>query len=138
LSTAAAIAALFLAAPAVAEEYTPQISEDFYEVRKEGTYDPKHTPKIVAPDKVKRGEWFDVTVEIGKGARHPSLAEHAVAWIALFNNEVEMARTYIHPVFVSPKVTWTIRLEKSTTIRAMEAPNHTAAWESTHKIEVTD
>ena len=42
-----------------AEQFTPE----FKEVRK--SYDPKHTPKIVAPDTVKRGQWFDVTVSIG-------------------------------------------------------------------------
>ncbi len=39
-----------------AEQFTPE----FRQVHT--SYDAKHTPKIVAPDSVKRGEWFKVTV----------------------------------------------------------------------------
>ena len=99
-------------------------------------YDPKHTPKITAPEKVKAGEWFDVTVEIGQGSRHPTMIEHHVRWIAIFKNDVELARTYLHPVHTSPKVTYTIALEESAELVAMEEPTHSAAWKSSVKIEV--
>ena len=99
-------------------------------------YDPKHTPKITAPEKVKAGEWFDVTVEIGQGMRHPSMVEHHVRWIALYKNEVELARAYLHPVQTSPKVTFTIALEETAKLRALEAPTHSAAWESSTTVTV--
>ena len=63
-----------------AEQFTPE----FKEVRK--SLDVKHTPKIVAPDTVKRGQWFDVTVSIGSGGEHPSLSEHFIRYIALYIN----------------------------------------------------
>jgi len=119
-----------------ADDYTREISPDFDNVRGPETKDPKHTPKISAPDKVKAGEWFDVTIEIGQGARHPSLIEHHVRWIALYAGDAEITRTYLHPVMSTPKVTYTIRLEKSTTLKAVEAPTHTAEWEAVHEIEV--
>ena len=99
-------------------------------------FDPKHTPKITAPEKVKAGEWFDVTIEIGKEARHPSMIEHHVRWIALYKGDVELARTYLHPVHTTPKVTYSIALARSATLRAMEEPMHSAAWESFVEIEV--
>lgn len=99
-------------------------------------HDPKHTPKITAPAKVKAGEWFDVTIEIGAEMRHPSYAEHAVRYIALYRDDVEISRTYLHPVYSSPKVTYTIALEESVTRRAMEEPNHTGPWVTDFKIEV--
>ena len=97
----------------------------------------KHTPKITAPDSVKAGEWFDVTIESGVEKRHPSYQDHHVHWIALFKDDVELARAYLNPVHASPKVTFTIRLEDSCKLRAMEEPNHTAPWESSKGITVT-
>ena len=99
-------------------------------------YDPKHTPKITSPDKVAAGQWFDVTIEIGQGMRHPSLVEHHVRWIALFKNDVELARAYLHPVQTSPKVTFTIALEETAELRVLEEPTHSAAWESSKTVKV--
>src|SRR5262249_43169151 len=79
--------------PGQAEQFTPE----FKEARK--SFDAKHTPKIVAPDTVKRGEWFDVTVSVGSGGEHPSLTEHFVRYIALYINSAEISRVYLHPVY---------------------------------------
>jgi hypothetical protein len=48
------------------EEFTPEYQETHRSV------DPMHTPKITAPDSVKRGQWFDVTISVGTGRDHPS------------------------------------------------------------------
>ena len=121
-------------AAAQEEAYERQISPDFD--ANKTAYDPKHTPKITAPSSVKRGEWFDVTIEIGQGARHPSLVQHHVRLIALYKGDVELVRAYLHPVHSTPKVTFTIRLEESATLRALEEPTHTAAWITTHEVTV--
>lgn len=96
------------------------------------TFDEKHSPKIEAPDSVKRGQWFDVTVSVG----HPSLSEHFVRSIALYKDGAEIARVYLHPVYSQPRVTFTIALDESGTLRALEEPTHSAAWETTRKISV--
>jgi superoxide reductase len=113
-----------------ADQFTPE----FKAVRK--SYDAKHTPKIIAPEKVKRGEWFDVTITIGEGGEHPSLTEHFVRYIALFINTAEIARVYLHPVYSYPKVTFTIALDEGGSLRAVEEPTHSAGWESSKKITV--
>ncbi|HWO41174.1 MAG TPA: desulfoferrodoxin family protein [Candidatus Eisenbacteria bacterium] len=113
-----------------AEQFTPE----FRAQRK--SYDPKHTPKIEAPDKVKRGEWFNVTVTVGEGGEHPSLSEHFVRYIALYINTAEIARAYLHPVYSFPRVTFTIALDEGGALRAIEEPTHSAAWESSKKIVV--
>lgn len=113
-----------------AEQFTPE----FRQVHT--TFDAKHTPKIVAPDSVKRGEWFDVTVSVGAAGEHPSLQEHFVRYIALYKDTVEIARVYLHPVYSTPKVTFTVALDEGGTLRALEEPTHSAAWEATKKIEV--
>lgn len=113
-----------------AEQFTPE----FRAVRK--SFDAKHTPKIIAPDKVQRGEWFDVTISVGEGGEHPSLSEHFVRYIALYINTAEIARVYLHPVYSYPKVTLTIALDEGGSLRAVEEPTHSAAWEASKKIVV--
>ena len=113
-----------------AEQFTPE----FRQIHT--SYDAKHSPKIAAPDSVKRGEWFNVTVTVGAGASHPSLQEHFVRYIALYKDSVEIARVYLHPVYSSPTVTLTVALDEGGMLRAVEEPTHSSAWEATKKIEV--
>ena len=127
--------AIGLALPAFAgqeEQFTPE----YKQVR--STFDAKHTPKFVAaPDQVKRGQWFDVTVSVGAGGDHPSLTEHHVRYIALYLNTAEIARIYLHPVHSFPRVTFTIALDEGGVLRAVAEPTHSAAWEASKKITVT-
>lgn len=130
-----AAVALWLVLPLVApapaaggqeEQFTPE----FRAVR--SSFDPKHTPRITAPDSVKRGQWFEVTV----GLDHPSLSEHFVRYIVIYKDTAEIARVYLHPVFSAPKVTFTIALDEGGTLRALAEPTHSAAWEASKKISV--
>jgi superoxide reductase len=137
-SAVAAMAALLLAggtarvgAQGQAEQFTPE----YREVRR--SYDEKHTPKIEAPETVKRGQWFEVTVTVGAGGIHPSLAEHFVRYIALYKDSAEIARVYLHPVFSYPKAVFTIALDEGGNLRAVAEPTHSAGWESSKKIVVT-
>lgn len=135
-ASAALLLALFgTAAPVYAageqaEQFTPEFRQTH------ASFDAKHSPKIVAPDSVKRGEWFTVTVSVGAGSQHPSLQEHFVRYIALYKDSVEIARTYLHPVYSAPIVTFTIALDEGGALRAVEEPTHSAAWETSKKIEV--
>jgi superoxide reductase len=113
-----------------AQQFTPE----FREIHK--GFDPKHTPKIVAPDSVKRGAWFNVTVSVGTESQHPSLQEHFVRYIALYKDSVEIARAYLHPVYSSPTVTFTVALDEGGALRAVAEPTHSSAWESSRKIAV--
>jgi superoxide reductase len=90
---------------------------------------------MAAPESVKRGQWFEVTVVVGADM-HPSLSEHFVRYIALYKDTAEIARVYLHPVFSAPKVTFTIALDEGGTLRALAEPTHSAAWEASRKITV--
>jgi superoxide reductase len=132
-ATGAAFGLLAAAGPSGAgqeEQFTPE-----YRALHTST-DAKHTPKIQAPDRVKRGEWFDVTIIVGAGSMHPSLTEHFVRYIALYKDTAEIARVYLHPVFSAPKVTLTVALDEGGTLRAVEEPTHSAAWEASKAITV--
>jgi superoxide reductase len=87
--------------------------------------DAKHTPIIEAPETVKAGEAFKVTVRVGE-KMHPSDTGHFIQWIELYAGDVQLARV----------VTFMVMLQESTTLRALSAPNHSAAWEATRKITV--
>jgi superoxide reductase len=134
--SAALLLALFGLATLVsaAEEQAEQFTPEFRQLHT--SFDAKHSPKIVAPDSVKRGEWFTVTVSVGAGSQHPSLQEHFVRYIALYKDSVEIARTYLHPVYSAPIVTFTVSLDEGGSLRAVEEPTHSAAWETSKKIEV--
>jgi superoxide reductase len=127
---------LNLGAPQVqaAGEQADQFTPEFLQAHT--GHDNIHTPKIVAPDSVKRGEWFKVTVSVGDVEPHPSLSEHFVRYIALYKDTVEIARVYLHPVYSSPTVTLTIALDEGGSLRAVEEPSHSAAWEASKKIAV--
>src|SRR3972149_12255333 len=92
--------AIGLTLPAFAgqeEQFTPE----YKQVR--SSLDAKHTPKFVAaPDQVKRGQWFDVTVSVGAGGDHPSLTAHHVRYIALYLNTAQIPRGYLQPPRSTP------------------------------------
>ena len=135
IRSAAALAAMAAATHAAAAGQEEQFTPEFKEVH--SSYDAKHTPKLAAPDSVKRGEWFDVSVSVGAGGEHPSLSEHHVRYIALYKDTAEIARVYLHPVFSAPRITFTIALDESGMLRALAEPTHSAAWEASQKITVT-
>lgn len=126
----AALALPLLAGAGQDEQFTPE----FREIR--SSFDAKHTPKLSAPQSVKRGQWFEVSVSVGAGGEHPSLSEHHVRYIALYIDSAEISRTYLHPVYSAPKVTFTIALDQGGMLRALAEPTHSAAWEASQKITV--
>ncbi len=44
----------------------------------------KHVPVIEAPDSVKKGEFFNVQVSVGKDIAHPNKTEHHIRWIEVY------------------------------------------------------
>lgn len=130
LCAAGPMAAQAQSAGEQAEQFTPEFRQTH------STYDAKHSPLIEAPDSVKRGEWFKVTVSVGSGSMHPSLQEHFVRYIALYKDAVEISRVYLHPVYSAPTVTFTIALDEGGMLRALAEPTHSAAWETSKKIVV--
>ncbi len=124
------VAAQAAADQAQAEQFTPEFQ------RVHTAQDPKHSPKIEAPDSVRRGQWFKVTVSVGAGSMHPSLQEHFVRYIALYKDTVEISRVYLHPVYSAPTVTFTIALDEGGALRALSEPTHSAGWEASKPIVV--
>jgi superoxide reductase len=143
--------ALSLLASQASQDRTNEIGPTF--VKQRGTEaDPKHTPKLTAPKQVSSGEWFEVKISVGKDSLHPSLDRDHIRWIALTADGVEIARTSLHPTMAKPEVTFVIALpddrtfddegnvtsrkDRTVTLRAIEAPNHSSEWWSEQPIVV--
>lgn len=101
----------------------------------------KHVPVIHAPDTVTAGEPFSVTVAVGEEVTHPNSAEHHIKWLQVFakregSNPIQLAEFDVAPVFVDPKVTFNIKLDKPATIYALAYCNIHGIWESNVSINV--
>jgi|SRR3989339_182108 len=44
----------------------------------------KHVPLIELPEKIKKGEFFRITVTIGKAVDHPNTTQHHINWIEVY------------------------------------------------------
>ncbi|MGQ9630501.1 MAG: class II SORL domain-containing protein [bacterium] len=97
----------------------------------------KHTPVIEAPNKVKKNEMFEVTVEVGKLMAHPNENGHFIQWIELYSGDTFLGRAEFVPAMSAPKVTIPISLSHGHgELRALERCNLHGVWEGTKSIEV--
>ncbi|GBE19029.1 putative superoxide reductase [archaeon BMS3Abin16] len=96
----------------------------------------KHLPVIDAPDSVKAGESFEVTVEVGRLLAHPNEPAHHIQWIRLLNGNLTLASIQLTPVATSPKVTVTVKLEKTTTLRAIARCNLHGEWVMAQEVKI--
>ena len=103
----------------------------------------KHMPIIDAPDKVKKDEFFDITVTVGKEVPHPNTIEHHIKWIQVYAEfegkpPVHIGTFDFGPTFAAPKVILRIKIEKTANIYALEYCNVHGVWEHAVKVGVED
>ena len=97
----------------------------------------KHLPIITAPDRVKAGEWFDVTVEVGKLMAHPNEQDHFIRFIDLYAGDKYLARLSLATAATWPVLRARVRLGKNLgPLRALDVCNLHGAWEGAKDIEV--
>jgi superoxide reductase len=114
----------------------------------------KHVPAIESPDKVKKGEFFKITVSIGKEIPHPNTTEHHISWaevyfladgekfpyqIGKFEFSAHGASTQgpnTSTIYTHPAIVATLKTEKPGVILASSYCNIHGLWQSTKKIEV--
>ena len=90
----------------------------------------KHTPVIEAPSKVKKGEPFEVYVEVGKYMAHPNENAHYIEWIELFSGDTFLARVDLVPRLTAPRVKFVVALDHAHPLEAKERCNMHGLWES--------
>lgn len=99
----------------------------------------KHLPVINAPAKVKRGEVFEVTIEIGKYKAHPNEPGHFIEWIELYSGNTFLFRVSLAGSLSQPKITIPVKLTHAHgPLKAWEKCNLHGLWEATCDIEVED
>lgn len=71
------------------------IEQEEKEIRKD--YFDRHTPFILCPDEVTRGDKFSVKIRIGSNYPHPDDPSHYIHYIQLWNRETLLAETRFLP-----------------------------------------
>ncbi len=98
----------------------------------------KHLPIISAPKSVKKGECFEVSVEVGKLMPHPNEPAHYIDFIELYADHTYLWRLDLTAQKTSPTVrTWTSLDHTHGKLRAFAHCNIHGTWESDAEIEVT-
>lgn len=92
-------------------------------------FEAKHVPDIDAPDTFEIGGAFAVTVEVGRGKRHPNERDHFVRSVELYADDTFLARADLSSVSVEPRMTFTITLQhEATELRAYEHCTLHGVW----------
>lgn len=95
----------------------------------------KHVPHIQAPEKVKKGEYFDVTIAMGKEIEHPMEPNHYIQYVELYADYYQLARVDF-TAEAKAEVTLTVKLEESCTLRSFTYCNLHDQWEAAKEITV--
>ena len=87
--------------------------------------------------KVKKGEFFEVTVEVGKLLKHPNEPGHFIQFIELYADDTYLARMDFTAKNTNPIMKTYVALEQNySTLRAFERCNLHGTWENEINIEV--
>lgn len=98
----------------------------------------KHLPVITAPDTVGKGEFFEVTIEVGKLLAHPNEPAHHIDFIELYADHTYLARVHFTGQATKPTVKLWISLDHSHgKLRAFAYCNLHGNWGGYKDIQVT-
>jgi len=95
----------------------------------------KHVPMIHISGTPAAGELFEVEVWVGEQLAHPSEAEHHIEFIDLYLDDMFIARCDLTWGYTYPKACFTVKLDRSGTLRAYERCNIHGDW--TFSMDVT-
>ncbi len=99
----------------------------------------KHQPIITTPKSVKKGECFEVTVEIGKLMEHPNEPSHYIEFVELYADHTYLSRMDLTARRTCPIVKTCISLDHTHgKLRAFAHCNLHGTWEGQSEIVVTD
>jgi len=90
----------------------------------------KHTPVVEAPNKVEKGEWFEVKVVVGKDIAHPNTKGHWIQCVSLWAGDFKVARAELEPERAASEVVFKVKLEETATLTAFAYCNLHGLWQS--------
>ena len=112
----------------------------------------KHVPLIEAQDKVKKGEWFEVTVNVGKEIPHPNTTEHHISWLELYflpqgekfpqqlgrfeclSHGASVQGPNTSTIYTQPSLVCVFKTDKPGTLFALSFCNIHGIWESSKEL----
>ena len=92
--------------------------------------DKKHTPVIEAPAEVKKGEPFQVGIEVGKYLKHPNENAHYIEWLELYSGETFLSRVDFVPRLTEPKIIMTVAVDHAHPLIVKTRCNLHGLWQS--------
>ncbi|HTZ10923.1 MAG TPA: class II SORL domain-containing protein [Candidatus Margulisiibacteriota bacterium] len=113
----------------------------------------KHVPVIESPERVKKGQFFNLTVSVGKEIAHPNTTEHHISWIEVyfiadgekFPYQIGRAEFLSHGastqgpntsgIFTHPQAQLTFKTEKNGTIFANSYCNIHGLWKNAQELK---
>lgn len=99
----------------------------------------KHLPVITAPISIKKGECFEVTVEVGKLMTHPNEPGHYIDFIELYADDTYLARLDLTARMTGPVMKVPVALNHiHDSIRAFAHCNIHGTWEGRARIILTE
>lgn len=114
----------------------------------------KHVPVIDVPSTIKKGEFFKMTVVVGKEIAHPNKTEHHIRWISVFFQAKDEKFPYqigkfeftahgesalgpdTSTIYTHPAVELNFKTDKPGTIFASSYCNIHGLWQGSRDIEV--
>lgn len=126
------------------EEATKECREDMFcgvntveNIDEASDLQKKHLPIISAPEKVGKGEKFEVTVEVGKLVDHPNEPGHFIEFIELYAGHTYLARMDFTAKTTEPVLKATVSLDHGHgKLRAFARCNLHGIWENDVDLEV--
>lgn len=99
-------------------------------------FEQQHKPVIRTPEKIERGEVFELLVEVGNPSLHPNAAGHFIEWIEAYAGNTFLFRVNLSSALSQPRVSIPVRLGGSGTLRVWHKCNLHGIWEGTKEIAV--
>jgi len=114
----------------------------------------KHIPVIEVPDRIVKGEHFNVKATVGKEIHHPNTTEHHISWIEIyfqpagekFPYQIGKFEFVAHgesvngpdtsTIYTNPEITLSFKTEKPGTIYATSYCNIHGLWQNSKEIEL--
>ena len=99
----------------------------------------KHLPVITAPASIKKGECFEVLVEVGKLLEHPNEPGHHIEFVELYADHTYLSRIDLAACRTCPIIKTCVSLDHTHgKLRAFTHCNLHGTWEGCADIEVTE
>ncbi len=99
----------------------------------------KHVPVISAPQRVNKGETFEVVVEVGKMLEHPNEASHYIEFIELYADHTYLCRMDFTSKTTDPIMKASVSLDHiHSKLRAFARCNLHGIWEGHSELSMIE